>query len=49
MKIRIRQGYNDLELVVDDIEIAADIIVSIASHCEKTTSFTFVNEEEEEE
>lgn len=48
MRIRIRQGYNDLELVVEKMSDATEVIEAIVPYCEQTTSFTFVKEEEEE-
>ena len=49
MKVRIRQGYNDINLVVDDVGDAAEIMCILAPYCEDTTSFTIIKEEEEDD
>lgn len=49
MMMRIRQGYNDITLVIDDVSDATDIMEALVPYCEETTSFTIIKDKEEED
>ena len=49
MKMEIKQGYDKIDLVIDDVSAAADIMVALAPYCEETTSFIIIKEEEEDD